>query len=387
MAARSLLQRSLALPTWRSTLAHRGLLLVEGKDARKLVQGLVTSDVSLLDESGPQYTAFLAASGRVLFDAFLIGGTEGSVLVDVDTANISSLAKHLLKYKLRSKAKVRDISDEHSVLAVGGALPALGEASPCDGGAWIDPRLACVGARVIHRRDAALPAWLDAIPEADPALHALQLSVLGVPDGPRDLTGALPLESNIELLNGVSFAKGCYLGQELTARTHFRGVVRKRLLPVVDASRLGPAEEEGAAAEEEAAAAADLAALAMLPPPERRMAARLLDASPEHGSLGGGDPSALSVGTPAGEGEAEREGDGGEGEGEGAGLKLLNAKGKRAATLRSYNPVLGVGLALCRLEALGAAQSLAATEDAAPAGLPPLLPVRPSWWPEAIGAG
>lgn len=374
---------------WRATLAQRGVLVVEGRDARKLVQGLVTSDVSLLD-SGPQYTAFLAANGRVMFDAFLVGGAEGSVLIDADKACLPSLAKHLLKFKLRSKVKVRDASDEHVVLAVGGGhseatsslassscLPELlsfaSSTAPCEGGPWADPRLACLGARVLHRRDAALPSWLEGAVDADPSLHRLHLSLLGVPEAAATLQDTLPLESNLELLNGVSFAKGCYLGQELTARTHFRGVVRKRLVPVCDASRVGDKFEHGD----------DFPALAMLPEAERRLASQLLLATAD-APAAPTDGGALLGDGPTEEGAGEEEA--GE-EGGGGGVKLLDGAGKRAATLRSFDPITGIGLALCRLDSLGSSQSLSQvlSAEASARGVPPLLPIRPSWWPQSIG--
>lgn len=373
-----MLRRSLQLVSWRALLASRGVLAVEGKDARKLLQGLVTSDVAKLDaDCPPQHAAFLSAQGRVLFpDAYLVGGPDGSVLVDIDKTQLPALVKHLKKYKLRSKAKMRDASDDVAVFAVGGehaaSSVARAAAAACDGGAWTDPRLACLGARVLHRRDSSLPDWLDASAEASEELHALQLALLGVPNGSRELPSgdALPLEANLDLLNGVSFAKGCYLGQELTARTHFRGVVRKRLVPVVNAA-LVPPGGDGAGANDE------LPALANLPEAERRLAGQLLAAC-------GQDDGVRTVQQPqqpqqqSADGAASEADEAAEG-----GLKLLNAKGKRAATLRTYDSSLGIGLALCRLEALASSESLSAADEGGP---PPLRPLRPSWWPEHIGS-
>ena len=103
--AQSGMQRHLLHKTWHAVLSGRGVLALEGRDTHKLLQGLVTSDVTALEEgSQPQHTAFLAHNGRMLFDAFLIPGHDaGSVLVEAEAAAIPALAAHLRRYKLRSK--------------------------------------------------------------------------------------------------------------------------------------------------------------------------------------------------------------------------------------------------------------------------------------------
>ena len=144
---------------WHARLTSRGVLVVEGADARKLIQGLVTSDVSLLDKTGPQYTTFLSAQGRVLHDAFLVSGAEGSVLIDAELDAVPALTKHLKRYKLRSKVQVREASEEMEVLAIcggDGAAPEAGRdgfggGAPSEGGEWADPRLPCLGRRVEQR--------------------------------------------------------------------------------------------------------------------------------------------------------------------------------------------------------------------------------------------
>lgn len=375
---------------WHALLSSRGVVAVDGRDARKLVQGLVTSDITKLDD-GPQYTAFLSAQGRVLRDAFLVAGPNDGILIDADREAIPELIKHIKRYKLRSKANARDASDELEVVAVCGDIDGTlaadtASTAPCDGGAWADPRLpSLLGHRMLRRRGdtssgaaADLPAsqWLRAAAsaEVDEAVYDLQLTLLGVPSGATELppAEALPLESNVELLNGVSFSKGCYLGQELTARTHFRGVVRKRLLPVVDA-RLAPPSSP----DTEPPA---VAVLSHLPAQERLLAARIAHDTP------GGAAVTNVTGTPdaaaRGHGMGGGEGDGAD-EGDDDGTKVLrDDKGSKVANLRSYDANVGVGIALCRLSAL------ASDGDAAMAlrgvGLPPLTPMRPSWWPDDL---
>ena len=375
-------------PRLFTRLRSRGVLAVEGRDARKLLQGLVTSDVTKLDD-GPQYTAFLSAQGRVLLDAFLVPAPEGGVLVDAERAALPSLAAHLKKYKLRSKAKMRDVSDELEVAAASG-WPADGEdagGAACDGGAWADPRLPDVlGCRFLRPIGAPPPDWLassTSVEEAaDESLYDWVLMLLGLPNGSRHLptNEALPLESNIELLNGVSFAKGCYLGQELTARTHFRGVVRKRLVPVMDTERFERMQGQQSGGDGSDALGAGLS---NLPEAERRLAAALLAMRVE----GAADASlAAATGGAAAAAAAEEEGGGGEEEGEegGGGRDTLrNAKGKKVGDLRSYDPSLGLGMALCRLDAIGTSVERAAADQGGV--VPPLTPLRPSWWPEEVG--
>ena len=338
----------LASRAWHARL-DRSVVALEGADGRKLLQGLVTADVPQLD-AGPLYAAFLGAQGRVLLDAFLIGGPAGSVLLDVERAAVAPLLAHLKRYRLRSKAHARDASDEYEVLAANHDLPASGGA--CDGGAWVDPRLPCLGSRVLLRRENSAASWMSDSREVGPELYNMQLELLGVPNGAVALppAEALPLEANLEHLNAVSFAKGCYLGQELTARTNFRGVVRKRLLPVVDASLPSPANTDSADCPP---------AFAHLPTTERSLAARLLG---DHAPLATKRSMAdmqLSALVP--------------------GAQLRDAQGSKVANLRHYDAARGVGLALCRLTALTSGEQLVSSDGMS------LIPLRPSWWPDHIG--
>ena len=103
------MQRHLLHKTWHAVLSGRGVLALEGRDTHKLLQGLVTCDVTALEEGAqPQHTAFLAHNGRMLFDAFLIPGPADSVLIDAEAAAIPALAAHLRRYKLRSKVTFTD---------------------------------------------------------------------------------------------------------------------------------------------------------------------------------------------------------------------------------------------------------------------------------------
>ena len=164
----SMAVRIAASRRWHALLPHRSVLAVEGADSHKLLQGLTTANVQQIG-AGPLYTAFLDVKGRVLTDAFLVAVEDG-VLIDVEAASLESLAKHIKRYKLRSKVSVTDRSDELSVMVnvdpehnvdperneqkAGEALGALGDASAALGGAWSDPRLPALGQRAIVRRGA-----------------------------------------------------------------------------------------------------------------------------------------------------------------------------------------------------------------------------------------
>ncbi|KAL1507639.1 hypothetical protein AB1Y20_007256 [Prymnesium parvum] len=349
---------ALSSAVWHTSLPSRAVLELAGRDSRKLLQGLVTNDVEKLDE-GPQFTAFLSAQGRVLYDAFLLNGKDGNVLIDVDRAVLSDMSVHLNRYKLRSKVVVRDVSHQYVVRVLCGSGlpgPAADSRRPCDGGAWADPRLPMLGYRFLQPVDDAVPMPEESV-EASPVLHALQLALLGVPEGARGFPKGeeMPLENNLHALNGVSFKKGCYLGQELTARTHFRGVIRKRLLPVLDASL---AESVSVALAENSLPS--VPAFAHLPTYEHAIISAILSARETADSRHTGE--ALPV-------ASEVSSDG---------MSLNDEKGKRTAQLRFFEPSLGVGLALCRLTAVKH-EKLGQTL-VTPRGDISLVPLRPDWW-------
>ena len=235
-------------------LNERGVLAVSGPDARTFLQGLISNDVLRVSPARAIYAALLTAQGRYLHD-FFIAEIGGVLALDCEAARRDDLIKRLKMYKLRSNVTLGDWTGRMAVAAMPGAdaLAALGlgrepgAARDFSGGsAFADPRLAAMGARAILPRD-TLGATLGGA-GFDPGRHAdyemLRLT-FGMPDGSRDLVvdKSLLLENGFDELNGVDWKKGCYVGQELTARTKYRGLVRKRLLPV----RIeGPAPAPGA---------------------------------------------------------------------------------------------------------------------------------------------
>jgi folate-binding protein YgfZ len=226
-------------------LDDRGVLVLDGPEAKDFLQGLVSNDVRKVGPDRAIYAALLTPQGKYLFD-FTIFEKDGALLLDTERARLPDLAKRLTMYKLRAKVTVADASDRFAVAAVfgPGAIAALGlpagaepgaAAAFAGGVAAVDPRLAELGARAVLPREGGAEALRAAGVEAASVedWDAFRLA-LGVPDGTRDLLvdKSFLLESNFEELNGVDFHKGCYVGQENTTRSKFRGVVRKRLFRV-----------------------------------------------------------------------------------------------------------------------------------------------------------
>jgi tRNA-modifying protein YgfZ len=232
-------------------LEDRGVLEVTGADRSAFLQGLVSNDVAKATPGRALYAALLTAQGKYLHDFFIVVMGE-SLFLDGEAARLSDLKRRLSLYKLRAKVSLAEASDRYIVAAAfgEGAADALGlplergAAAPfADGVAYIDPRLSELGARLL------LPRGVGAAPLTERGFRAgdigaydrLRLS-LGVPDGSRDLVldKSILLESGFEELNGVDWQKGCYVGQELTARTKYRGLVKKRLMPVTIDGPLPP---------------------------------------------------------------------------------------------------------------------------------------------------
>ncbi len=230
-------------------LPNRGVLELSGPDVRSFLQGIVSNDVNRVSTERAVWTAFLTPQGKFLHEFFLVArpaAAEAETLfwLDCEAERRDDLLRRLKIYKLRAKVELSDRSGDLAVAALfgAGALDRLGldpgEAGQAidyaEGTAFADPRLSALGARAILPRaaaEAAPPEGFAAAARED--YDGLRLS-LGVPDGSRDLEveKSLLLESGFEELNGLDWDKGCYMGQELTARTKYRGLTKKRLLPV-----------------------------------------------------------------------------------------------------------------------------------------------------------
>ena len=179
-----------------------------GEDAAQFLQGLVTNDVT---GELPVYAALLTAQGKVLFDFFVWPAGDGALLIDCEADAAEALAKRLSLYRLRRKLSIE----------VDPSLGVYWQAALGDGGAP-DPRLADLGQRWI-----AVTSPDDHAVDSEYLEHRLKL---GVPEGQAEMGDVLWLETNAAELNGVSFSKGCYVGQENTARMNWRQKVNRRLV-------------------------------------------------------------------------------------------------------------------------------------------------------------
>jgi folate-binding protein YgfZ len=218
-------------------LTDRGVVRVTGPDAAKLLQGLVTNDMGLLATQPAIHAGLLSPQGKILFDFFVVKAPGGFCL-ETARDKAASLAERLMMYRLRADADIKDKSSDYTVAAIwGGAREPHGEGPPP---LWFaDPRLPAMGCRelVTMGSDWALGAE-DASSATQDDYHAHRIAQ-GVPEGGRDYAfgDTFPHEALFDLLDGVSFTKGCYVGQEVVSRMQNRGTARKRVVPVVgDAS-------------------------------------------------------------------------------------------------------------------------------------------------------
>ena len=188
-------------------LPNRALLRVAGEDVRGFLQGLVTQDMGLVTPATPQWAGLLTAQGKALYD-FILWEDADSILIDCEADQRDSLAKRLSIYRLRRPITIQP--EEGGV-----------HWSPTGEQGVPDPRLPELGRRSLGPAEGApTTAWLP---------HRLSL---GITEGAAELgqDKTLWLEANAQELNGVSFTKGCYIGQENTARMHYRAKVNRRLV-------------------------------------------------------------------------------------------------------------------------------------------------------------
>ncbi|KAI9559684.1 hypothetical protein GHT06_013689 [Daphnia sinensis] len=226
-------------------LKERGIVKVSGKDAGPFLQGLMTNDIKHLDEKTKysMYCMFLNTQGRILYDAIIYSPKESdSYLIECDTECLQPLVKHLSMFRVRRKITV----------AVEEKLRpwVLFDQPPEDLSKEVilskDPRVKELGWRVLIDSDRSLSQLIQNLHVENADRYTELRYQLGIGEGYKDMPPGtcFPLEYNCDYLHGVSFHKGCYLGQELTARTYHTGVIRKRLMPVVFQQPLDPVNLE-----------------------------------------------------------------------------------------------------------------------------------------------
>ncbi|MCZ4279560.1 folate-binding protein [Kiloniella laminariae] len=230
------------------TLEHRSILALEGEDLVPFLQGLVTQDVSRVSLERAVWSAFLTPQGKFLHEFFLCASPTGGLLLECEKDRAADLLRRLSLYRMRSKVTLQNLVDDYVILALyGEGIPEkLGlscnkgqsriiEFSDTKGQIFIDPRHAGLGARAIIPRQ-HLETFLLELKLPQGALEnydRLRFS-LGIPDGSRDLDveKSILLENGFNELDAIDWKKGCFIGQELTARTKYRALIKKRLIPV-----------------------------------------------------------------------------------------------------------------------------------------------------------
>lgn len=203
-------------------LPSRALIAIGGPDWRSFLQGLITQDVETLASGEARFGALLTPQGRLLYDLFVVGRDDGAWL-DVEAAHREAILQRLTMYRLRAKVELALDEAQVSTLFANSGVPARPD------GVWAqDPRLPELGLRGYG---ATPPAGAAAVSEAEREAQKLRLGVPGPADWGSDRT--YPIEANFDLLNGIDFKKGCFVGQETTSRMKRRGTIKSRMLPIV----------------------------------------------------------------------------------------------------------------------------------------------------------
>ena len=262
-------------------LKDRAIIRISGAEAELFLQGLITNDIEHLNDSGREgillftpsinstsmdseletetakpilhrsiYAMFLNTSGRVLFDVIIVALSADCFVMDCNIDCAPKLVKHLKMYRVRKKIDIsledktevwsvfcKDILQPHELSnnSMAEDFIRLGLA-PEGVVSTVDPRIKQLGYRIsVFDHNSAMARKLISMNQGSAGDYKELRFRLGVGECPSELQSgkALPLESNVDYLHGVSFHKGCYIGQELTARTHHTGVIRKRIMPLI----------------------------------------------------------------------------------------------------------------------------------------------------------
>ena len=203
-------------------LPDRAVLEIAGADRVSFLQGLVSNDVTLASPGRAVWAALLTAQGKWLADFFILADAD-RLLLDVEEAHRDLLIRLLTRYRLRAKVTLSRL--DLPVHAAWNGIPGAAIQAP-------DPRLPGAGWRILG----------DITPTTDAAAYDAHRLALGLPDGSRDLESekSTLVESGFDELGGIAWEKGCYMGQELTARTKYRGLVKRRLVAVIVEGPLPP---------------------------------------------------------------------------------------------------------------------------------------------------
>ena len=230
-------------------LEDRGLIAIEGPDAKDFLQNIISNDVGKVSESNSIFSGIFTPQGKYLYEFFIIKNNEG-FLLDCDNTFREELIKHLSKYKLRSKVEIKDLSSSYVIGVTseekfkeiqnetGSKEKTMSyRESPF----FLDTRSSKLGARILSSLEKLhLTIKKLNLKIVDKSNYLKTAHVEGIPiQGIKNLQDSLfSLESNFEELNAIDFKKGCYVGQENTARMKLKNKVRRKLIPIISKNHL-----------------------------------------------------------------------------------------------------------------------------------------------------
>ena len=235
-------------------LENRGLVLVEGPEAKDFLQNILSNNIEKVNETNSIFSGIFTPQGKYLYEFFIIKNKEG-YLLDCAIELEEGLIKHLLKYKLRSKVEIKNLSSSYvvGVISEEKFIEIQAEVSSDkntiiyrDSPFFLDPRNILLGARILSSLEklhlTIKKLNLKIIDKSNylKLAHAQGIPIQGVINLQDNLFG---LESNFEELNGIDFKKGCYVGQENTARMKLKNKLRRRLLPIISKKKLKVSDE------------------------------------------------------------------------------------------------------------------------------------------------
>ena len=235
-------------------LEDRGLISITGDDAKNFLQNIITNDIEKVNNSCSIFSALFTPQGKYLFEFFLIQSKDG-YLLDCDSKATNEIISYLTKYKLRSKVQIKDQSNEYIIGII--SLEKFNEIQKSENKQtdtieyrnspiFIDSRNKKLGARILSTLEKLhLTIKKLGLKIVKPEIyfkdaHALGVPVKGVESLKEQLFG---LEANFEELKAIDFKKGCYIGQENTARMKLKNKLRRRLLPISSTEKLNLGEE------------------------------------------------------------------------------------------------------------------------------------------------
>ena len=235
-------------------LEDRGLISIIGEDTKNFLQNIITNDIDKVSFSSSIFSALFTPQGKYLFEFFLIQSKNG-YLLDCDDKFTKELINYLLKYKLRSKIEITDISTDYVIgLITSEKFTDIQKSENKTGNTiefresplFLDPRNKNLGARILssleklHLTIKKLDLKIIKPDTYFAKAHSLGIPIKGIENLKDQLFG---LEANFEELNAIDFKKGCYIGQENTARMKLKEKLRRRLLPISSSEKLNLGEE------------------------------------------------------------------------------------------------------------------------------------------------